>query len=59
MFNKESHPVPHTSDTDVIELFSAVCACCGQEAQVPIKDIGADIVYCLGCILNGQAPPWR
>ena len=37
------------------EMFSVVCAECGQEAQVPFKPVNDRPVYCRDCFNRHQA----
>lgn len=37
------------------EMFSVVCADCGQEAKVPFQPTGNRPVYCRDCFMRHQA----
>jgi CxxC-x17-CxxC domain-containing protein len=37
------------------EMFSATCASCGREAQVPFRPSGAKPVYCSDCFKSQRA----
>ena len=37
------------------EMFSATCASCGREAQVPFRPSGAKPVYCSDCFKSERA----
>jgi CxxC-x17-CxxC domain-containing protein len=48
---------PSSSNRGAREMFSATCASCGKEAQVPFQPSGDRPVYCSDCYQDHRGSP--